>query len=249
MPEHGSTSQCSAPPGKTLSASFGPKWPYKRTMSAPASIVPRQESKIGIPLTFPFPKIFFSNQVLVPSTEKEKVYSRQISAPILKRKTSRFGLGQFLSGSSNSNASTSTAQTPLVPVPSVSAAPHLPSATTATAPPAHTTNITNAGHPHSYNPFSIHSHSHQVHPASGGLQSQTLLQGNACEAMTPKTAAGQLTATASVRGQHPHPHNCLSTHPHKQPFHHHHYQHHHHHERHGEGPIGGTTGGQGRPRA
>lgn len=34
--------------GKTLSASFGPKWPYKRTMSAPASIIPRQESKIGI---------------------------------------------------------------------------------------------------------------------------------------------------------------------------------------------------------
>lgn len=32
---------------KTLSASFGPKWPYKRTMSAPASFVPRQESKIG----------------------------------------------------------------------------------------------------------------------------------------------------------------------------------------------------------
>lgn len=31
---------------KTLSASFGTKWPYKRTMSAPASIVvPRQEVK------------------------------------------------------------------------------------------------------------------------------------------------------------------------------------------------------------
>ncbi|XP_038110168.1 protein unc-79 homolog isoform X5 [Culex quinquefasciatus] len=55
---------------KTLSASFGTKWPYKRTMSAPATIIPRQESKI----------------------EKEKVYSRQVSAPILKRKTSRFGL-------------------------------------------------------------------------------------------------------------------------------------------------------------
>ncbi|XP_031621809.1 protein unc-79 homolog isoform X2 [Contarinia nasturtii] len=63
---------------KTLSASFGTKWPYKRTMSAPASIIPpRQDSKI------------------------EKVYNRQISAPILKRKSSRFGLGQFLSGSSN----------------------------------------------------------------------------------------------------------------------------------------------------
>lgn len=30
---------------KTLSASFGTKWPYKRTMSAPASIVTRHESK------------------------------------------------------------------------------------------------------------------------------------------------------------------------------------------------------------
>lgn len=33
----------------------------------------------------------------------EKVYNRQISAPILKRKSSRFGLGQFLSGSNNAN--------------------------------------------------------------------------------------------------------------------------------------------------
>lgn len=33
--------------------------------------------------------------------EKEKIYSRQISAPILKRKTSRFGLGQFLGSSGN----------------------------------------------------------------------------------------------------------------------------------------------------
>lgn len=34
---------------KTLSASFGTKWPYKRTMSAPASIIPRQDSnKIGM---------------------------------------------------------------------------------------------------------------------------------------------------------------------------------------------------------
>lgn len=33
--------------------------------------------------------------------EKEKIYNRQISAPLLKRKTSRFGLGQFLSGNSN----------------------------------------------------------------------------------------------------------------------------------------------------
>nr|XP_023011875.1 protein unc-79 homolog isoform X2 [Leptinotarsa decemlineata] len=55
---------------KTLSASFGTKWPYKRTMSAPASIVTRHENK----------------------EPKEKVYSRQYSAPILKRKSSRFGL-------------------------------------------------------------------------------------------------------------------------------------------------------------
>ncbi|XP_066259891.1 protein unc-79 homolog [Euwallacea similis] len=60
---------------KTLSASFGTKWPYKRTMSAPASIIRHQESK----------------SVYVPDT-KEKVYSRQYSAPILKRKSSRFGL-------------------------------------------------------------------------------------------------------------------------------------------------------------
>lgn len=32
---------------KTLSASFGQKWPYKRTLSAPASIIPRQDSKLG----------------------------------------------------------------------------------------------------------------------------------------------------------------------------------------------------------
>ncbi|KAM7364575.1 UNC-79 domain-containing protein isoform 2-T2 [Cochliomyia hominivorax] len=61
---------------KTLSASFGTKWPYKRTMSAPASMIPRQDSKF------------------VP--DKEKIYSRQVSAPILKRKTSRFGLDLWL---------------------------------------------------------------------------------------------------------------------------------------------------------
>ncbi|XP_055534332.1 protein unc-79 homolog isoform X4 [Wyeomyia smithii] len=65
-----SQSDTSGSMSKTLSASFGTKWPYKRTMSAPATIIPRQESKI----------------------EKEKVYNRQISAPILKRKSSRFGL-------------------------------------------------------------------------------------------------------------------------------------------------------------
>lgn len=39
-----STDGCMA---KTLSASFGTKWPYKRTMSAPATMVPRQDSKFG----------------------------------------------------------------------------------------------------------------------------------------------------------------------------------------------------------
>jgi hypothetical protein len=41
-------SQSDASSTKTLSASFGPKWPYKRTMSAPASIIPRQDPKQGI---------------------------------------------------------------------------------------------------------------------------------------------------------------------------------------------------------
>ncbi|CAG4990784.1 unnamed protein product [Parnassius apollo] len=57
----------------TLSASFGAKWPYKRTVSAPAA-VPPPDARL----------------------EREKVYSRQYSAPLLKRKTSRFGLGQLL---------------------------------------------------------------------------------------------------------------------------------------------------------
>ncbi|XP_055629586.1 protein unc-79 homolog isoform X2 [Toxorhynchites rutilus septentrionalis] len=65
-----SQSDTSCAMSKTLSASFGTKWPYKRTMSAPATIMPRQESR----------------------AEKEKIYSRQTSAPILKRKSSRFGL-------------------------------------------------------------------------------------------------------------------------------------------------------------
>ncbi|EAT36519.1 AAEL011392-PA [Aedes aegypti] len=76
-----SQSDTSGSMSKTLSASFGTKWPYKRTMSAPATIIPRQESKI----------------------EKEKIYNRQASAPIFKRKSSRFGLGQFLSSGSNQN--------------------------------------------------------------------------------------------------------------------------------------------------
>nr|XP_018900718.1 PREDICTED: protein unc-79 homolog isoform X2 [Bemisia tabaci] len=64
---------------KTLSASFGPKWPYKRTMSAPASMLSRQDYKL----------------------DKEKQYSRQYSAPILKRKSSRFGMGQCVASVPN----------------------------------------------------------------------------------------------------------------------------------------------------
>lgn len=37
---------------KTLSASFGTKWPYKRTMSAPASMIPRHEIKGGFLLLY-----------------------------------------------------------------------------------------------------------------------------------------------------------------------------------------------------
>ena len=260
VPEHGVTSQTVAPPTKTLSASFGPKWPYKRTMSAPASIVPRQDSKMGIPLTFPFPKIFFSNQVLVPSTEKEKIYSRQISAPILKRKTSRFGLGQFLSGSSNSNPSTSatSSQAPVLPASSVG----LSVAGNSNTHTAYNTPGSNAGS-HTHHPFSLHSH--QVHPASSGLQSQSLLQGNCCGAPhNPKTtmtaaataAAVAPTTASSAKGIHHHPHHCYSTTLHKLP---HHHQHHHQHpEKSGEGSSGGSgsgghagggNGGQGRPRA
>ncbi|XP_031779809.1 protein unc-79 homolog isoform X4 [Nasonia vitripennis] len=59
---------------KTLSASFGEKWPYKRTMSAPSFVLPKHETR----------------------QDKEKIYNRQYSAPILKRKSSRFGLGQLI---------------------------------------------------------------------------------------------------------------------------------------------------------
>lgn len=37
-------------------------------------------------------------------TEKEKIYSRQSSAPILKRKSSRFGLGQLLGSTPPNNS-------------------------------------------------------------------------------------------------------------------------------------------------
>ncbi|KPJ10659.1 Protein unc-79-like [Papilio machaon] len=59
----------------TLSGSLSAKWPYKRTVSAPAAVPPPPHDV---------------------RLEREKVYSRQYSAPLLKRKTSRFGLGQLL---------------------------------------------------------------------------------------------------------------------------------------------------------
>ncbi|KAM3960770.1 LOW QUALITY PROTEIN: UNC-79 domain-containing protein [Aphomia sociella] len=68
----------------SLSASFGAKWPYKRTVSAPATLPP------AAPTDAP------TDAPADARTEREKVYSRQYSAPLLKRKTSRFGLGQLL---------------------------------------------------------------------------------------------------------------------------------------------------------
>lgn len=51
---------------KTLSASFGTKWPYKRTMSAPASIIPpRQDSKIGIIQLHIYTQFFFLNLISI----------------------------------------------------------------------------------------------------------------------------------------------------------------------------------------
>lgn len=97
-----SQSDTSCSMAKTLSASFGTKWPYKRTMSAPASIIPpRQDSKIGKLPACPLeidPNRLKNTISLLPLFLQylEKVYNRQISAPILKRKSSRFGLGQFV---------------------------------------------------------------------------------------------------------------------------------------------------------
>ncbi|XP_038207458.1 protein unc-79 homolog [Zerene cesonia] len=71
---------------RSLSASFGAKWPYKRTISAPAAVPPQP-------------------------AEREKIYSRQYSAPLLKRKTSRFGLGQLLPTPQQSGSSQKTNNT------------------------------------------------------------------------------------------------------------------------------------------
>ncbi|CAM1320186.1 UNC79 (predicted) [Pycnogonum litorale] len=56
---------------RSLTASLGTKWPYKRAFSAPAGMVAKPEKLI----------------------DKEKVYNRQSSAPLLKRKSSRFSTG------------------------------------------------------------------------------------------------------------------------------------------------------------
>lgn len=53
----------------------------------------------------------------VYSADKEKIYNRQTSAPILKRKSSRFGLGQLLSNASTNNHSCSVSVPPGSSVP------------------------------------------------------------------------------------------------------------------------------------
>ncbi|XP_002096293.3 protein unc-79 homolog isoform X2 [Drosophila yakuba] len=140
-----SQSDTSGGMAKTLSASFGTKWPYKRTMSAPASMAPRQDSKF------------------VP--EKEKIYSRQVSAPILKRKTSRFGLGQFLGSSSGGASGSSQSVNPAATAASSSRPKpppcpiHQPGHT---AFPYHT----HHHHPHAHHPYPHpHPHHHPHHHA------------------------------------------------------------------------------------
>jgi hypothetical protein len=68
---------------KTLSASFG-KWQYKRTMSAPANITPRQESKIGELRSFP--SIFNFNQRKISIHRKRKnLQSSNFRSPSQKK--------------------------------------------------------------------------------------------------------------------------------------------------------------------
>uniref|UniRef100_T1JB25 Protein unc-79 homolog n=1 Tax=Strigamia maritima TaxID=126957 RepID=T1JB25_STRMM len=61
---------------RTLSASLGAKLRYKRTLSAPGGMIVRQEK--------------------VTSVDAEKFFSRQSSAPVLKRKCSKFGIAQVV---------------------------------------------------------------------------------------------------------------------------------------------------------
>ncbi|KAG1659999.1 Protein unc-79 [Nymphon striatum] len=60
---------------RSLISSFGTKWPYKRALSAPAGMILK------------------SDKIEKAEKDKEKVYSRQCSAPLLKRKSSRFSGG------------------------------------------------------------------------------------------------------------------------------------------------------------
>lgn len=89
--------------------------------------------------------------------EKEKIYSRQVSAPILKRKTSRFGLGQFL-GSSSGNQNTSTASHS---VPTASNTLHTRSKALPPCPVHHSQQHT--AFPYHQHP---HPHTHTHHPHS-----------------------------------------------------------------------------------
>ncbi|EDV48508.2 protein unc-79 homolog isoform X1 [Drosophila erecta] len=150
-----SQSDTSGGMAKTLSASFGTKWPYKRTMSAPASMAPRQDSKF------------------VP--EKEKIYSRQVSAPILKRKTSRFGLGQFLGSSSGGASGSSQSVNPAAAAAS-SSRPKPPPCPVHQ--PAHTAfpYHTHHHHPHAHHPYPYphpHPHHHPHHHAGSSAHLAT----------------------------------------------------------------------------
>ncbi|EDX12356.1 GD20123 [Drosophila simulans] len=165
-----SQSDTSGGMAKTLSASFGTKWPYKRTMSAPASMAPRQDSKF------------------VP--EKEKIYSRQVSAPILKRKTSRFGLGQFLGSSSGGASGSSQSVNPAATAAS-SSRPKPPPCPVHQ--PAHTAfpYHTHHHHPHAHHPYPHpHPHHHPHHHA-----------GSSAHVATTATTSAGLVSTHSQSHQ------------------------------------------------
>lgn len=115
----------------------------------------------------------------------EKIYNRQISAPLLKRKTSRFGLGQFLHGNNHNltasphhNISHSLPHSPVAPAPSSPILPPLQIPTTSSITVNHLHPNTKFNHhlspyppsspimtPHSPTP-SIHFHFHQPSPSN-----------------------------------------------------------------------------------
>lgn len=112
----------------------------------------------------------------------EKIYNRQISAPLLKRKTSRFGLGQFLHGNNHNLAASPHHNSPHSPVAPAQIIPTTSSSTT-TVNHLHPNTKYNQHHlspfppsspimtPHSPTP-SIHFHFHQ--PPSSNQSSSTL---------------------------------------------------------------------------